>query len=598
MTGYTAYLLPFGMALGLALILTPLVRFLSLKGGFVAKPSQARWHRHTTALFGGVAIYGAFMATVLFFKPSLNDPTTLGLLLGGAIVFVVGVVDDLRGLRPVTKLWAQIAAACVVLYSGTYFTKIPSLALAMPLTIVWIIGITNAFNLIDNMDGLCAGTTFIASGFLFVYSVINHLPFVSILCAAMAGANLGFLRYNFSPAKIFMGDCGSMFLGFTISVVAVIGTANHMSNLLATLIVPVLVLGVPIFDTTFVSLLRQMRGKPVSEGGRDHSSHRLVVLGLSERKTVLLIYAMSLGFGLIALFYARVDVTIITIFAALAVIFAILLGLFLGEVTADSEEELERALYREAAAHKVILNSMLYYKRQFAEMFIDFLLICLSFYAANLLRFGGILSQAERERLWEALPILIVIKLSSFYYFGLYRGMWRYVGLQDLFSAAKAVTVGSVASVFLILYFLGFQGYSRAAFVIDWLLLLVCVSGVRIVLRTFKESLMRIYRDGGKKVLILGAGDAGEMLLREINNNRNLHYVPVGFLDDNLVKRGRKIHGIEVLGTCRELGQIVRERGVEELFIAIPSASEEQMAAVTNLCEELGIPYRKMAGIL
>ncbi|MFQ6110492.1 MAG: hypothetical protein ACE5LX_00530 [Nitrospinota bacterium] len=598
MTDYIAYLPPFGIALGLALVLTPLVRSLSLKRGFVAKPSQTRWHRRSTALFGGVAIYAAFMATVLFFEPSLNEPATLGLLFGGAIVFVVGVVDDLRGLRPVTKLLAQIAAACVVLYSGTYFTKIPSLALAMPLTIVWIIGVTNAFNLIDNMDGLCAGTTFIASGILFVYSVINHLPFVSIISAAMAGASLGFLRYNFYPAKIFMGDCGSMFLGFTISVVAVIGTANHMSNLLATLIVPVLVLGVPIFDTTFVSLLRRIRGRPISEGGRDHTSHRLVVLGLSERKTVLLIYAMSLGFGLIALFYARVDVTIITIFAALAIIFAILLGLFLGEVTVDSEEELERARYREAAAQKVILNSMLYFKRQFAEMFMDFLLICLSFYSANLLRFGGILSQPERERLWQALPILIVVKLSSFYYFGLYRGMWRYVGLQDLFSVAKAVTVGSVASVFLILYFLGFQGYSRAAFFIDWLLLLVCIAGVRVALRAFKESLLRLERDGGKRVLILGAGDAGEMLLREINNNRNLRYVPVGFLDDNPVKRGRKIHGIEVLGTSRDLPRIVGEKGVEELFIAIPSASEEQMAGVTKLCEELGIPYRKMAGII
>jgi UDP-GlcNAc:undecaprenyl-phosphate GlcNAc-1-phosphate transferase len=589
------YAIAFTSALILSLSLTPVVIRLACKFGYLARPHQLRWHKNTTALLGGVGIYIAFLIPVLFFI-KINQ-TIGGLLIGSSLIFLLGLVDDALHIKPQLKLIGQILVSCVILAFGISFEIVPIRWIVLPLTIFWIVGITNAFNLLDNMDGLACGIAVICSAFLFVYSLLNGMHNLALLSIILAGSTLGFLRYNFSPAKIFMGDCGSQFLGMTIAIVAVAGTGRHISNLVVTLAIPVLILSVPIFDTTFVTLMRRFKGRPISQGGKDHTSHRLVFLGLSERKTVLLLYVLSILFGLIALLYARIDIIIVSILTLLAVIILFFFGVFLGETKIQPDKEKEAFSKNHSQREKTVLNTIFLHKRRVAEVIIDFLLICISYYAAYLLRFEGRISQAHFDLMTTSLPWLIVFRLGCFYYFGLYHGIWRYISIKDLVAIFKAVTISSILTILFLTFFFRFQDYSRVIFIIDAILILFLAAGTRILIRVLRESFISL-KPGEKQVLIFGAGDAGEIALREIRYNKGLNYHPVGFLDDNPKKTGRSIHGVPVLGTRQRLKTLVKERNVEEVIIAIPSAPQEVLDSLFHACQECGIKYKRMAGVL
>ncbi|MBZ9578191.1 hypothetical protein KJA13_04180 [Patescibacteria group bacterium] len=589
------YAIAFASALILSLSLTPIIIKITYKFCWVAKPNQLRWHKNATPLLGGIGIYIAFLIPLFFFIKI--DKTIAGLLLGTSLIFLIGLIDDILHIKPQLKLISQIFASCIILAFGINFEIIPIRWIVLPLTIFWIVGITNAFNLLDNMDGLSCGVAFISCAFLFVYSLLSGMHTVALLSIILAGASLGFLRYNFYPAKIFMGDCGSQFLGMAIAVIAIIGTAGHISNLIVTLAIPVLILGVPIFDTTFVALIRRFKGQPVSRGGRDHTSHRLVLLGLSERKTVLLLYLLSILFGLIALLYARIDIIIVSILAALAIIVLFFFGVFLGETKIYSDKEIESLRKSHSQKRKTVLNTIFLHKRRIAEVIIDLVLICISYYTAYLLRFEGKISSTNFSLMINSLPWLIIARLGCFYYFGLYQGIWRYIGIKDLVAIFKAVSASSVLTILFLTFFFRFQEYSRVVFIIDWILILFLASGTRILIRVLRESFISL-RSGEKKVLIFGAGDAGEMVLREIRYNKKLNYHPVGFLDDNPKKAGRRIHGVPVLGRRDKLAQLVRDKGVEEIIIAIPSAKQETLDSLFQECRKCGVKYKRMGGIL
>ncbi|MFC1631065.1 hypothetical protein ACFL2I_00760 [Candidatus Omnitrophota bacterium] len=589
------YLLAFGLSLGLALLLTPLIIKMAQSRGCLAEPNQFRWHKKPVVLLGGVGIYLAFMIPVLLFVRM--DQPMLKLLAGPCFIFLLGLVDDLFHLKPQLKLIGQIFAACIVLSLGIVF-EIASLRwLILPLTIFWIVGITNAFNLLDNMDGLSSGIAVIACSFLFIYSLINEMDQAAFLCIILAGASLGFLKYNFYPAKIFMGDCGSMFLGMTIASIAIVGTSGHVSNIFITLAIPVLILSVPIFDTTFVTLARRFRGQPISQGGRDHTSHCLVLLGLSESKTVILLYVVSVLFGLIALLYAKIDIVIVSILALLAMIALFFFGVFLGEKKTYSIKEIETLRKNQTQKRKTVLNTVILHKRRIAEVTIDLILICISYYVAFLLRFEGKVSEPNYALIMTSLPWLIVFRLGCFYYFGLYQGIWRYIGIKDLVAIFKAVTASSILMMLFLTVLFRFRDYSRVVFIIDWIMVLFLASGMRMLIRVLRESFISL-NPGENKILIFGAGDAGEMALREIRNNKGLNYHPIGFLDDNHKKIGRRIHGVPVLGTREKLTQLVQSKGIEEVIIAIPSAKQGDLDEFLKECERCGVKYKRMAGIL
>lgn len=305
-------LAPVACAFGLAVMLTPGVRWLARRWGAVAQPRPDRWHKKPTALLGGVAIFLAVAVTQLAVGPSVSNG--MGWMIGAAFMFLVGLTDDLRRIRPYQKLTAQLLAAGIVMVDGQSLSSTGSPVFDGLVTVLWLVGVTNALNLIDNVDGLAAGVAAISAGFFAAYFLRHRDTNEAIRLAAFAAALLGFLIYNFNPASIFMGDGGSQFIGFYLATTA-LQTGSSSDNWLVNVFVLVLFLAVPIFDTSFVTITRLRERRPISQGGRDHTSHRLIALGLSERTTVCVMYVVAIFAG-----YVGLNLGALAPFAAILVI--------------------------------------------------------------------------------------------------------------------------------------------------------------------------------------------------------------------------------------------------------------------------------------
>jgi UDP-GlcNAc:undecaprenyl-phosphate GlcNAc-1-phosphate transferase len=294
-------LLIFASAFILVLGATPLVRRLAGKLGVVDEPDARRVHLTPVPLLGGIAIYAGFIAALLLFGERWVVSQAISILVGATIVSFLGIWDDRWGVRPVLKLLGQTVAALIVILSGVQVAFLPHPALNLAVTLLWILGITNALNLLDNMDGLSGGVGGVAAGFFLLLAAWNGQYLVASLAAALMGVCVGFLVYNFNPATIFMGDAGSLFLGFVLAVVGIKLRFPDRPDFI-TWMIPVVVLGLPIFDTTLVVVSRLRRGvNPLTNPGKDHVSHRLVSLGLTQRQAVILLYAACCALGLVGI---------------------------------------------------------------------------------------------------------------------------------------------------------------------------------------------------------------------------------------------------------------------------------------------------------
>lgn len=323
------YILIFFISLALSLLIVPIVRKVAIKLGVINKPKEHRWNAEPIALMGGIGIFISFMiATLLVVEPKKE---IIVLLLGGLVIFILGFLDDLFGTYPTIKFAIQVAVALGVANFGIASKITPYVWLDIPLTVFWIVGLTNALNLLDNMDGLSSGITVIASLGIFALSLLSGSINIALLCLALAGGCLGFLRYNFKPARIFMGDCGSLFLGYMLAALAILGGWQHASPIVSTFFSPVLILGVAIFDTTLVTILRFAHRRMPWQGGKDHCSHRLVnILNNNERYAVLSLYGvgiLSSGLGIIVLMFDSLTSVIVTVcFFAGMIIFGVRLA--------------------------------------------------------------------------------------------------------------------------------------------------------------------------------------------------------------------------------------------------------------------------------
>lgn len=580
----------------LSLFFTPLVRAFVMKLGVIAYPRADRWHKNPTALMGGIAIYLACLISFVWL--GLLNRNSLSLFAGATFLFIIGLIDDRIRITPYFKLFVQIIAACIPIFWGLAVGLSINNIFIIPLTILWIVGVTNSFNLLDNIDGLACGISSITAFMLFVSLAISGERFLSFISLIICGASLGFLPYNFNPAKIFMGDSGSMFLGYSLAVISLIGSSGkHITNVLTTMLIPVLILGVPIFDTLFVMIGRKFKGRSMFEGGRDHTSHRLVMLGISQKKTVLLLYVISIVFGLIALLYAKTNLIIFSIIAFCSFVVLVYFGFFLFEITSVDNDSKAYLKDQGKLANKTILNNFFMYKRKIIEVFLDFAFICIAYYAAYSLRFEDGLFTANSYFLKESLPWIIVIKLFVFFSFGLYRGVWRYIGISDFFTIFKVVSLGSISSILFLTFTYRFQGYSRAVFFIDWLLLLFLILGSRFLFRLVGEFLLNM-RKGLKNILIFGAGDTGEMVIREIKKNKFMNYNVLGFIDDDPKKIGNRIHGVSVLGNRLKIKRLVEDLDVKEIIIAAPTLGNKGEIEIINICQECSVEYRTIRGVL
>jgi UDP-GlcNAc:undecaprenyl-phosphate GlcNAc-1-phosphate transferase len=583
--------IPPAASLALALALTPAVRLLARRAGLVAKPKTDRWHKKPTAMMGGVGIWLAVVITYLLFLP--HTPQTWVIVTVSTFLFFVGLLDDLIHTKPYQKLIAQIVGAAAAVNYGLTLPWTRSISLNVVITIFWLIGITNAVNLLDNMDGLATGIAAIASAFLTLNFVAGHQPVEAMMMAVFTAALLGFLVYNSNPASIFMGDCGSMFIGFFLASSSLVNlTGGRSRSFLPVLAVPILVLFIPIFDTTFVTILRKLSGRAASQGGRDHTSHRLVALGMSERRAVWMLYGLAAVSGLLAILLRTLRTDVGLALLAFLTIGLTLLGVYLAGVKVY-EEESQAVAAREKPLFAFLIDFS--YKRRIFEVLLDVGLIILAYWTAYAIKFEAFSGSPAWQLFLRTLPIVVVVRLAAFLLFGVYRGMWRYTSIDDFVAFAKAVAAGSIISMVIILFKFRFQGFSRAIFVIDGLMMLMLLAGSRMAFRLFRQVLPGGNVATGRRALIYGAGDAGELLLRELINNRELNCAPVGFMDDDPTKRGKVIHGFPVFGGNGMLHKIITEQRIEQIVISTPRISDDRIAEIVRECESQSIELKRMA---
>ena len=304
-TDVTTYMLIFASALVVAIGGTPVVRRLALRLGVIDQPSARKVHLKPVPLLGGLAIYAAFVAALLLFGNRFGLTELISILVGASLMSFLGVWDDRRGLSPWFKLIGQFLAASILVVTGVHIGTFPWETLNIAVTLLWVVAITNAMNLLDNMDGLSGGIGAVASVFFLLLAVMNGQYLVGALSAALLGACLGFLVYNFNPASIFMGDTGALFLGFVLAATA-IKLRFPEGIQIVTWMVPVLILGLPLFDTALVIISRLRRGfNPLTTPGKDHVSHRLVAMGATRREAVLVCYLICAALGILALFITQ-----------------------------------------------------------------------------------------------------------------------------------------------------------------------------------------------------------------------------------------------------------------------------------------------------
>ena len=347
-TIYIAFLI----AMTIAYLVTPFVIKLASKVGAIDVPKDnRRVHTVPTPRLGGIAIFIGFMVAVLVtFK---MDTRLVSVLVGGVVIVTMGYFDDIKPLSAKTKLLVQILAAAIVMYGGVKINMVtnplsyifagadPYIRLGMwsyPLTLVWIVGVTNAINLIDGLDGLAAGVSIIAALTLTVVAIFLDQSYIALLAATLAGATIGFLPYNFNPAKIFMGDSGSLFLGYMLSVLSVMGVVKSAAAL--SILVPIFAIGLPIFDTFMAIIRRSLSGKSFMEADKGHLHHKLLDIGLSHKQAVLTLYSVSavLGFSAVALVEANLKVAIVLV---LAVFFSASLGVkYLGLIKTKTKTKI------------------------------------------------------------------------------------------------------------------------------------------------------------------------------------------------------------------------------------------------------------------
>jgi UDP-GlcNAc:undecaprenyl-phosphate GlcNAc-1-phosphate transferase len=584
----SSQLLPALVALALSLALTPAVRAFARRKGVVAKPRGDRWSKRPTAMMGGVAIYLAVLLTYLLFVPHTREGWVV--LGASTLLFGVGLVDDFLHIKPYQKLIGQVLGASAVVYFGLLLPWGWGASVAMAVTIFWLIGITNAINLLDNMDGLAAGISAIAAVFIAASFADNGQVTEAVMLSVFAAALVGFLAYNSNPATIFMGDCGSMFVGFFLASSALLSASGERGrSFIVVIAVPVLILFIPIFDTTLVTVVRKLSGRAASQGGRDHTSHRLVALGLSERRAVWMLYGFAGASGLLAMFVRRFEYhTGIAMVLGFAVVLT-LVGVYLAGVKVYDEAEVQAAREKPLVSFLVDLS----YKRRIFEVLLDVLLVILAYYFSYVLLFGSDLSAEVWLLFLSTVPVLIFVKMVALPAAGVYRGIWRYISLDNLIVYAKAVAAGSAVSVLVLLFAFRFEGFSRAVFVLDAMIFFLMLAGSRVAFRLFRQ-LLPAPSTGGRRVLIYGAGDAGELLLREMRNNLELQYTPVGFVDDDPFKKGKVIHGLRVFGGNGHLRRICEEQAVEEVLISTSRIDDARVAEIRRDCEDAQITLRRM----
>lgn len=581
--------LPLVVSFLFSLLTIPFIGWLSFRLGRLKQPRQDRWHRRPTPTLGGVAIFIAFWGSLIIFIPITGFFTLSywSLFLGSGLAFAVGFYDDLHPLNPTLKLAGQLVAATIVIFFGDHTILFFPWPIAnILLTYLWLVGITNSINLLDNIDGLAGGVSLIAAGLLCGFLWMSQNVFLLQVVLSLAGALLGFLIFNFPPAKIFMGDSGSLFIGFLLASLAVF-RRSQASNVLAVLGVPTLIFLLPILDTSLVMITRLLRGQSPVLGGTDHTSHRLVSFGLSERQALLVLYGIALVGGCSAVALEAIDYDTSLVLIPLVLITLSLLTAYLGHLKiVSTAQPVSNNLSR--------WMTKIAYRRRLFELLLDLALVATSYYLAYWTRYGLDMTSTSMALFLRSWPMALASAYLIFYLLGVYRGVWRYIGIYDFLRFIGAAAGTALITCGLILVMYPQQGYSLDVFILFAAFLVLGLAGSR---STF-VILDRLYNrqrvnPEGAQVLLVGAGDEGEMALRWILRNPDIGYRPIGFVDNDQNLWGRSINGVEILGSSENLETLFKEKKVDGVIFTSPRFHDQPEAQkIIELCRHKGMWVR------
>jgi UDP-GlcNAc:undecaprenyl-phosphate GlcNAc-1-phosphate transferase len=562
----------------------------ALGNRLVAVPTEERWHERATPTFGGVGIVAGLLAGVLLaVAVGAVDATweLAGIVAGCVILFAAGLLDDLRHLSPKAKLAAQFAAAGIAVASGLRVELVANDVISTAVAIVWLVGITNAFNLLDNMDGLAATLASVACAYFAIDAVTLHPnDLVLVLALSLGFACGGFLPYNLradGKALVFMGDSGSQVLGFLLASLGLAASWTTAGTTTATVVLPLLVLAIPILDTTLVTVRRLAERRPVSQGGRDHTSHRLVYFGLSERKAVGLLATIAIALGATSVAYNILDDARVT---AVGVLLTFVLLVQFGGFLSELDERTRRGQEGDVS----LRHALTFEPRRLVEVLVDFVLICTSFLLAYLMVVGGEGSAQQRSVFLGALPVVLGMRYVVFIAFRIYRRVWRYATARDALAIALAIGISEILAVGVIVATRPLGGFPLRVFLVDAVVCTALVTSSRLVLRLLPELGASRRRGSRRRVVVVGAGRAGRSLVRELREDGPAKVV--AFVDDNPALRGRSVHGVPVVGTTEELATVITTARAAEVLVSIPNAPGDRLESVVQSCAAAAVPCR------
>jgi UDP-GlcNAc:undecaprenyl-phosphate GlcNAc-1-phosphate transferase len=498
--------------------------------------------------------------------------------------FVIGLAGDRIRFKGASKVVALIPVACVFLLFDLRLHWFTSITLDSLLTIFWIVGVTSAFNLLDSLDGLCAGIALIA-GTAFLVTLGPLQEGTSIFPAAqhiavLLGAVAGLLIYNTHPASVVLGESGSLFIGLNMAAMTVQVAPGRGSDLISVVGVPLLVLLVPFVDAALVAV-RRIRAGVTEAPLTAATAHGLVTIGLSERAAVTLLWALAAVSGLIGVAAERSRQGVSGL---LALTFTFAMGLFalyLARVTVhrDADEHMPRGAITP-------LGIEFRYRRRLAEVILDIMLVSFAYYAAYRLRFEGVQSFAANfDQFARSYPIVLAVQMIALLAAGAYRGMWRYFSLSDGLTFVKATVIGVIISELVIWYRYHFDGYSQSVFVLYGMMLLLLTVGSRASFRLLSEFVQRRRRSGHRLVLY-GAGDAGSTAVHALLNDPRSRYRILGFVDDDARKRNVRVHGYRVIGGYDHLVGMIVANEIDVVAVTQEGIDTDGMA---KLCAQYGV---------
>ncbi len=610
------YILLFLGGFAVSFALTPLVRWLAIRVNALDVPNDRKVHDRPIPRLGGVAIFVSFTLMVfLTFSPfalvtnqfvSVGKHWWTGYLAAACIIVALGVFDDLHPLGARVKFLTQVLAACCAMYFGYVIKHLElpwggpiDLGLwSIPVTLLWIVGLTNAFNLIDGLDGLANGVALISALTLMGIALLGQNAELALVCSALAGCLLGFLPYNFHPASIFLGDSGSLFLGFTLAVLSI--TTSQKSTVAVSILIPIMAFGLPIMDVLLAMIRRFlramhvwettgqgtyrvffMRGKAMFEADRDHIHHRLMRLGIYHRNAVVFLYGICAAMSIAAIViasYRSINTGIILVAIGVAVVLGIRKLRY---------EELQ--FLRNGSL--IPLSRFPVLGHESFQIPIDLVMVSLAYYLTYWLRFEGVFEREAKAVFIATLPAMLLTKIVVFHLTGLYRIQWRQAGVPEMLRGVRSMVLGSVAAA-LVLAHLHVGKCGVATLIVDFYVMSSFLLGSR-----FSARLIHYYAQSNpahkKRVLIYGTGPSASLLICELLANQHHSLTPVGFIDEYHGKNRKILHGYPILGSVAILPEVLQDGGIEELIIATPKISPQELGQIKELCRHHDVTVRQ-----